>query len=88
MAAAGLATAFVVNFAYQFVHDLGVLQRVAWLAAYAFVALAIGIAILKHRLYDIDLLINRSIVYGALTAGLGLVYWVTVVLLQRLPRPS
>jgi signal transduction histidine kinase len=32
------------------------------------IPLAIGIAVLKHRLYDIDVLINRTIVYGSLTA--------------------
>lgn len=43
---------------------------------------AIGVAILKHRLYDIDAIINRTLVYGVLTVSLGLAYFGTVVALQ------
>lgn len=45
---------------------------------------AIGIAVLKYRLYDIDLIINRTLVYGVLTASLAAVYAVCVVLFERL----
>ena len=45
---------------------------------------AVAIAILKYRLYDIDRIINRTLVYGSLTAMLVSLYFVVIVLLQRL----
>jgi signal transduction histidine kinase len=50
--------------------------------------IACGIAILKYRLYDIDLVINRTLVYGALTAGVIGFYVAVVTLFDTLLRRS
>jgi hypothetical protein len=49
----------------------------------AAVPLAVGFAILRYRLYDIDRLLNRTLVYGLLTAVLGLGYAAAVLGLER-----
>ncbi|MGO8949621.1 MAG: hypothetical protein ACLQUY_18615 [Ktedonobacterales bacterium] len=46
------------------------------------VPLSLGVAIVRHRLYDIDLLINRTLVYGSLSGALALIYFAGIVLLQ------
>ena len=48
------------------------------------IPIAIGIAVLRYRLYDIDLLINRTLVYGSLTATSVAAYFGGIVVLQRL----
>ena len=59
------------------------------LALYSFVLIpvAIGFAVLRYRLYDIDVIINRTLVYGVLTALLALTYSGIVVILQRALDP-
>jgi hypothetical protein len=60
----------------------------AFLVGFGSIALgipvAIGIALLKYRLYDVDTDINRTIVYGTLTATLVVVYFGGIIVLQRI----
>ncbi len=50
------------------------------------IPLSVGIALLRYRLWDIDLIINRTLVYGTLTGTLALIYVGCILLLQSLLR--
>ena len=63
----------------RWLDDVGFVFSMAGIAS---LPATVGIAILRHRLYDIDLIINRALVYGSLTAMLALVYVGGVVGLQ------
>jgi hypothetical protein len=64
---------------------VGVLQDVE-LLSFAGIPVAVGIAVLRYRLYDIDLLINRALVYAPLSAMLALIYVGGVVGMQAVFR--
>jgi hypothetical protein len=63
---------------------LGELGLVLTMVGLAGLPLAIGIAVLRYRLYNIDRIINRTLVYGSLTTMLLAVYFGGIVVLQRL----
>jgi hypothetical protein len=56
----------------------------AALLSFTTVPIAMGFAVLRYRLYDINILINRTLVYGSLTAALVTLYFGGIVVLQRL----
>jgi hypothetical protein len=71
--------------------DIGVATGVGWLEQVSFVLsmvslvalpVTVGITILRYRLYDIDVIINRTLVYGPLTGALVALYYFGIVVLQ------
>ncbi len=63
-----------------------IITFIIWPAALLLIPISIGFSILRYRLYDIDLLINRTLVYGSLSAILILVYVGLIFALQYLLR--
>ena len=85
LTATSFATSFLVSLlpSGQTAADIFFLIGVA---GFTSIPVAAGIAILRYRLYEIDLLINRTLVYGSLTVMLVAVYAGSIVVLQGMLR--
>jgi hypothetical protein len=62
--------------------DGSIVGSVLFLAGFTAIPSAMALAVLKYRLYDIDVVINRTLVYGTLSVTLALVYFGSIALLQ------
>jgi len=77
------------GFAASILFSSGLANSIAWtlgILGFMVLPVATGIALLRYRLYDIDALINRTLVYGALTASLIVIYLGGIAVLQGMFR--
>ncbi|MGZ6365522.1 MAG: hypothetical protein ACXWPS_06090 [Ktedonobacteraceae bacterium] len=64
--------------------NLGFLSSLLFYLPPLIISISAGVAIMRYRLYNIDILINRTLVYGVLTALLALIYFGLIFILQSL----
>jgi hypothetical protein len=88
LALAGAVVAVTIPIAFITYDAIGENAANAWIMLSVLcLPAATGIAVLRYRLYDIDVVINRALVYGALTAILTLAYLGGVLLFELALRP-
>jgi hypothetical protein len=91
LALGGILTATVLSwmFSYRGLDDLRyrtIVNTALYLAMVA-LPLSIGVAITRSRLWDIGVIVNRTLVYGLLSGTLALIYFGLIILLQLFVRP-
>ena len=67
--------------------EQGKIGQLFFIASLQVVPVAVAVAVLRYRLYDIDVLINRALVYGATTAAIAVAFFAGIVILQTALRP-
>ena len=65
----------------------GKVGQLFFIGALQVVPFAVAFAVLRYHLYDIDVLINRALVYGATTAAIAITFFAGIVILQAALRP-
>jgi hypothetical protein len=84
----GIATvAFVVGSFGYVVPEIGPLGAAVAALGTLLIPITAALAILRYRLYDVDVVIERTLVYGALSAALAATYWLLVLFLQSVLQP-
>jgi hypothetical protein len=65
----------------------GKVGQLFFISSLQVVPFAVAVAVLRYRLYDIDVLINRALVYGTTTAAIAIAFFAGIVVLQAALRP-